>query len=377
MNAPAVRFHESDAFHAELKRRVNGYFERAGVSPRGHRLCYAKTLVILLWLVVSYVLLVGVARAPWQYALSAVSLGLAMAGVGFNIQHDANHGAYSRRRSVNRLLGLSLDLVGGSSYIWKWKHNVFHHTYPNIVGLDEDIDVGFLARLAPAQPRLPHHRYQHIYTWALYGMLVMKWHFFDDFHNLVTGRIGNRKFTRPSGWDLFLMLAGKVLFFAWAVVVPSLLHPLWAVALLYAIVASTLGVVVAISFQLAHCVSEAEFFDAGAVARGTPTGWAAHQLHTTVDFAPRSRLINWYLGGLNFQIEHHLFPKICHLHYPALAPLVESTCREFGIPYRVNRTLRAALASHARWLRDMGRPEPARRQDREEMHSAFRAGHPT
>ena len=92
------------------------------------------------------------------------------------------------------------------------------------------------------------------------------------------------------------------------------------------------------------------------------TDWAVHQVQTTVDFARRSRVLSWFLGGLNFQVEHHLFSKICHIHYPALSKVVEETCREFGIVYASHKTFWSALASHARWVTLMGRADsvPAR-----------------
>jgi linoleoyl-CoA desaturase len=87
------------------------------------------------------------------------------------------------------------------------------------------------------------------------------------------------------------------------------------------------------------------------------TPWAVHQVETTVDFARGSRVLTWLLGGLNFQIEHHLFPRMCHVNYPAIAPVVEQTCRDYGVDYKQNATLCSALRSHYRWLRAMGRSD--------------------
>lgn len=340
----------------ELKRRVEEYFNRSHFSPRDDVRLYLKTAVLLAWLGGSYALLLFAAAAWWQGLLLAVSLGLAIAGLCFNALHDANHGAYSRFRLVNRATAMVFDLMGGSSYVWRWKHNVFHHTYPNIPGLDVDIDQAPFSRLAPAQPRRPVHRYQHLYIWALYGLLSFKWHLVDDFRDVATGRIGRQKFPRPRGWDLLWFVGGKALFLAWAIVVPALLHPIWAVLALYGIAAIALSLALAVTFQPAHCVDQADF---PLVAEGTQrmeTDWAVHQVQSTVDFARDSRLLRWYLGGLNFQIEHHLFPRVCHVHYPALSRIVEATCREFGVRYRALPTLRSALASHVRWLRQLGRP---------------------
>jgi linoleoyl-CoA desaturase len=188
----------------------------------------------------------------------------------------------------------------------------------------------------------------------LYGFLPLKWQFYDDFHAWATGQIGGRRFARPKGWDLVVFLGGKTIFFSLALLLPLLMHPLWAVLLFYLTASLVQGVTLSVVFQLAHCVEEAAFplprQDTGRMEKG----WAEHQVETTVDFARGNRLLSWFIGGLNFQIEHHLFPRICHVHYPALAPLVEETCREFGLPYMAHETFRAGVGSHFRWLRRMG-----------------------
>jgi linoleoyl-CoA desaturase len=354
--ATKAKFLESGPFHQDLKARVEQYLEASGRSARDLPGMYLKTAVILGWFGASYAWLVFGATNVWGVVAGCVSLGLATAGIGFSIQHDANHGSYSSRRSVNRLLGWTLDIVGGSSYVWGWKHNIFHHSHPNVVGLDEDIDIQPLCRIAPGQKLHAAHRFQHLYIWVLYGLLSVKWHFIDDFKDLVTGRIGRQKMPRPSGRKLAGVLVGKALFYGWTLVVPLLLHPLWQVALAYALTAFVLGLTLATVFQLAHCVEEAVFTEVPQHSHAIPHDWATHQIGSTVDFARGNWLVSWYLGGLNFQVEHHLFPRVCHLHYPALSRIVEDTCRKHGVHYRVNTSVGAALKSHVRWLKRMGQP---------------------
>ncbi|KFE70320.1 fatty acid desaturase family protein [Hyalangium minutum] len=354
--ASKVKFLEAGRFHQDLKTRVEQYLKDRGRSPRDLPGMYAKTALILGWFVSSYLWLVFGAASPWGVAVGCVSLGLAMAGIGFSIQHDANHGSYSERKGVNRLLAWTLDAVGGSSYVWSWKHNIFHHSHPNVAGLDEDIDIQPLCRLAPSQKSHAPHRFQHAYIWVLYGLLPLKWHFIDDFKDLLTGRVGRQKMPRPSGWKLTGVLGGKLLFYGWALVVPALFHPLWQVAVGYLLTAFVLGLTLSTVFQLAHCVKEAEFTELPEASHTFPRDWAAHQVETTVDFARGNPVVSWYLGGLNFQVEHHLFPRVCHLHYPALSRIVEETCREHGVRYRANVSVGAALKSHVSWLKQMGRP---------------------
>ncbi len=315
---------------------------------------FAKTGLILAWFAASYLLMVFVATELWQGLLLSVSLGLAMAGIGFSIQHDANHGGFSESNRTNRLFALTLDLLGGSSHYWTLKHNVVHHTYPNLAGLDDDIDLGPLARLAPLQRRRGWHRHQALYIWALYAMLAFKWHFFDDFRALVTGRIGVHRVPRLRTGSLVTIIAGKIVFFSWALALPLMLHPVGTVVLFFAITSMTLGFTLAVVFQLAHCVEEAGFPSAWRASGKLEVDWATHQMDSTVDFARNSRWLTWYVGGLNLQIEHHLFPRVCHVHYPRIARIVEKTCGEFGIRYRTNATLSGALRSHWRWLDRMG-----------------------
>lgn len=351
-----MRYLPHGPFHNELHRRVDAYFASTDKVPNAARGMRLKTAVIGVWFAVSWALLTFWANSWWEAVALCVSLGLAMAGIGFNVQHDGGHGAYSPHGPANRLMAFGLDMLGASSYIWSWKHNVFHHSNTNVVGKDADIDIRPLCRLAPTQPRHAAHRFQHLYIWFLYSFLVVKWHFFDDFTNLATGKIGGQKFPRPRGWDLVAFFGGKLLFFGWALIIPSFFHPVWQVLLAYVFVSATVSMTLAIVFQLAHTVEDAHFEGKTAEA-DAPTEWSMHQIRTSVNFAPKNRLLSWYVGGLNYQIEHHLFPKICHLHLRDLSGIVQQTCVEFGVPYRIQPSARAAIASHARWIRSMGQAE--------------------
>jgi len=354
-----MTFAADSGFHEAVKRRVGDYFQQAGLSQRGGRRMYAKSAVLLLWFGVSYAMLVFAATTWWSGAIFTLSLALSIAGIGFSIQHDANHGAYSSHGAINRLMGMTLDMLGASSYLWRFKHNVAHHTYTNVAGGDDDIDLGPLGRLSPALPRRSIHRAQHFYLWPLYGFLMPKWHFVYDFKNFVQARIARNRFPRPRGWSLVGLVGGKVLFFGWAFVLPALFHPLWVVLVFYAGGAFVIGLILSVVFQLAHCVEEADFPEPPQGGARLADAWAVHQVQTTVDFARGGRLLTWYVGGLNFQIEHHLFPRICHVHYPRIAPIVEATCLEFGVRYTAHPSFPAAVSSHWRWLRRMGRAPAA------------------
>jgi linoleoyl-CoA desaturase len=359
VNAPtggSLKFGGDHAFQLELRRRVEAYFRATGRRQRDCWQMYLKTAILGACFAVSYVLLVFVAQAWWHGLPLAIVLGLSAAAIGFNVQHDGSHQAYSNHPAVNKLMAMTLDLLGGSSYLWRSKHVLIHHTYVNITGHDTDIDFGLLGRLNTHQRRLAYHRWQHVYLWPLYGLVGVKWQLVDDFRKLISGRISNQRVPRPKGWELVIFVAGKATFLTLAFGVPLLFHSVGAVLAYYLVAALVLGMALSVVFQMAHCVEDAEFplprEDTGRIEHA----WAVHQVETAVNFARRSRVVAWLLGGLNFQIEHHLFPRISHVNYPAISPLVEQTCRDFGIRYAEHRSFRAGLASHFRWLRRMGMP---------------------
>src|SRR5205823_5814936 len=188
--------------------------------------------------------------------------------------------------------------------------------------------------------------------WLAYGLMTIRWQIWGDLRDWITGKVGGHKVPRPKGWDLVIFLGGKSIFLL-GLALPLLVHPWWVVLMFYVAASLVVGIVMSIVFQLAHCVGEAEFPQAPDNLR-MDKPWAVHQVETTVNYARRSRVVGWFLGGLNYQIEHHLFPRICHVNYSAISRLVEETCRQFGVRYAEHKTVASGLLSHFRWLRLMG-----------------------
>jgi len=352
-----IDFRGGGAFYAELRAGVRDLLAEPGRLRRGQRAMYLKSAVMLTWAAGSWALLVFAAATWWQAAALAVSLGFAMAGVAFNIVHDANHGSYSDNRRLNRAMQWVLDVIGASSHVWRLKHNVVHHTFTNVSGADADIEQMPFFRCTPDQPRRWFHRFQHVYAWPLYGIMAVRWQLVGDFNELRRGHVEGTPLAWPRGRDLVGFWLGKAAFLGWAVVIPLLVHPLWQVAAGFMAASFIFALTLAVVFQLAHNIEEAEVTDVESLSAAGSVEWARHQVETTVDFAPRSRLLRWYLGGLNFQVEHHLFSKVCHVHYPDIARLVRAACDTHGVRYRANDTMWQALVSHTRWLRRMGQRE--------------------
>lgn len=354
-----IKFASGDEFMKVLRKRVDDYFTETGRPRRDCPAMYVKTAVIMAWFAASYAGLVFWSQAWWQACLAAVSLGASMACIGFNIQHDGSHGAYSRHRWINTLMGMTLDLLGGSSYIWKKTHNLIHHSFTNITGHDGDIDLGVMGRLSPHQKQYPFHRIQHLYLWLLYGLITLKWQFLDDTTVYLRGQHSQFNFSRPKGWDLVVFLGGKISFLSLAFVLPMTMHSWTTVLAMFLLTSFFQGVLLSVVFQLAHCVEDADFPLPIQESGRMSNSWSVHQLETTANFARRNPIVTWFSGGLNFQVEHHLFPQICHVNYPAVSRILESTCREYGVRYLSHDTVLDAVRSHYRWLRRMGNEQTA------------------
>jgi linoleoyl-CoA desaturase len=353
------QFPPHSPLRGELCRRVDAYFEERALDTRGGGAMLRKTAAIVLWAVVSYALLVFVASTWWAAALLCTSLGLALAGIGFAVMHDGGHGSYSSASWVNRLSAGALDLIGGSSYFWHHKHNLIHHSFTNVDGVDDDIDAAPFLRMADSQPLYWFHRLQHWYMIPLYGLFfATKWYFVDDVRSWIRGAIGKQSIPRPRGWDAVQLVLGKVFFLSWALAVPLLVHSALDVLVAYLAVNAVIGITLALVFQLAHAVEGAAFVPVPSPRERLERSFVEHQIATTANFAPGNRLVTWYVAGLNFQIEHHLFPRISHIHYPAISRIVQELCAESGIGYLSHGTLRSAMSAHVRYMKRMGKGSP-------------------
>ena len=349
-----VKFPAHSDLRARLNAAVDQYFKERGIAKDGGWRILLKTGLIVAWAAVSWTALVIFAENWWHVLIAGMSLGLSIAGIGFNVMHDGGHHAFSKKRWVNRWSGRMLDLIGGSSYLWNQKHNILHHQFTNVKGVDEDIEAEPFLRLSPHQEHRSYHRFQFLYIWVLLGFFLPRWQWHDDFSNLAKGRVGDQKIPRPKGFPLVWLFMGKLLFFSWALIIPLILHAWLPVLLTYAYVCLVTGITIATVFQLAHCVEETAMLDHPDAGERLPQPWAEHQLATTADFAPRSRFLAWYLGGLNYQVEHHLFPRVSHIHYPKLIAVVRGVCKEMGVKHHCNPSMIGAISSHIRFLRKMG-----------------------
>jgi linoleoyl-CoA desaturase len=282
-------------------------------------------------------------------------LGFILASIGFNIMHDACHGSYSSRKWVNDIMGLTLNACGGNTFIWKFKHNIVHHTYTNVDGVDDDIAKSPVMRMCASQKWVPAHRFQHIYMVPAYAISSFTWVLIMDFTKYFKRKVHNTTLQKMKLSDHIMFWISKALYIFFYIALPVSVLGWGAWAIGFVALHCTLGLTLAIVFQLAHVVEHVEFEAAeGMDHKLIENEWAIHQVKTTANFAPGNKLVSWYVGGLNYQVEHHLFPRISHIHYPAISPIVEKTCKDFNLHYNTFPTMGASIVSHFRMMKQLG-----------------------
>lgn len=344
-------------FYAILKKRVDAYFVENNLSKHANTQMVVKTFVLLGAYIIPFVFMMVVQPAfGWSMLIWSI-MGIAVAGIGMSVMHDANHGAYSDNKQTNFFVGSSLNLLGGSVFNWKLQHNILHHTYTNITHLDDDISDRLVLKFSPHTERKWYHRFQWIYAFLFYGLLTFYWAVAKDFVQFVQfSKNGVNPHSAAENRIILLrIILIKIFYFSLMVGLPLIAGLPWLQVFTgFLIMHFFAGLILTTVFQLAHTLEHTSHpmpNEDGII----DNDWAIHQLNTTANFSPNSKWISWYVGGLNYQIEHHLFQKISHVHYPAISAIVKQTTAEYGIPYLENPTLFSAIRSHVKYLKVLGK----------------------
>lgn len=344
-------------FAAAVRKNVNDYFRTRGISTKANSDMIIQTAVMLLLYIIPFVLLMTVNMNAWIAIIMTVIMGIGMAGIGMCVMHDAVHGSYSSKEWVNKLLGGTMYLLGSNVFNWKIQHNFLHHAYTNIEGYDQDIASRGPIRLSQYAPLKKIHRYQYIHAFFFYGLMTIS-KLIKDFTQLLQyNKEGiTKQYNVDPATEYLKMVTVKILYLFTFIGLPVLFTPFswWQVLLGFFIMHWTSGCILSTVFQMAHVVEGTEQMLPGADGI-VEEEWAVHELRSTSDFARHNHFLNYYVGGLNFQIEHHLFPNICHIHYREIAPLVEQTAKEFGFTYNLKPSFGKALQSHIRRLKELGK----------------------
>ena len=343
-------------FHADIKARVNQYFSDKRKHSTGDLSLLLKAIFFCASYVFLYIHLVFFTPVWWLAIPECLLMSAFTAAIGFNVMHDGNHGSFSKYNIVNKIAGFSVNFLGASAIMWHMKHNIIHHTYTNIAGVDDDIEAGPLLRFTEGKKKLKIHKFQHYYFWFLYSLLHIMWIFFTDFKKYFTKKIGNVPIRKMSTREHVAFWAAKIIYLFMVIALPIYLlgFSTWIVGFL--LISMVTGFLISIVFQLAHTVEHTEFPLPAEPSGKIENEWAIHQVATTANFATDNKLISWLVGGLNFQIEHHLFPKISHIHYPAISKIIKQACKEHDIQYNEFGKMSQAIASHYFYLRKLGQP---------------------
>ncbi len=350
-----VTFNKTDnSFYNALKSDIDAYFKSNNIKKTGNWRLYSKAIFLMTLAVSLYIILIFTTIPVWQGILFSAILGLTLASIGFNVMHDACHGSFSSKSWVNNVLGLTLNAMGGNAFIWKQKHNIIHHTYTNVDGIDDDIAKSPLMRQCSTQKWVPAHKFQHIYVLLIYAISSFAWVFIMDFNKYLSRRIFRTPIQKMSTADHLTFWLSKALYVLFYVAIPIYFVGLGPWAIGFTVMHVAMGFALAIVFQLAHVVEITEFEEAKNEVNFVDQNWAEHQVRTTADFARKSKLVSWYVGGLNFQIEHHLFPRVSHIHYPEISEIVKANCIKFNLPYNEYSKMSEAVASHFRIMKQFG-----------------------
>lgn len=347
----------AQSFQKILRKRVNSYLKENNIDRHGDASMKFKTIAMVAIYFVPYLLIATQVISGWWALIPFAVMGAGLAGIGTSVMHDANHGAYSRNRSFNDWVGRIVNLVGGFDTNWKIQHNVLHHTYTNVSGVDEDIDPGALMRFSPHAPVKKFHRFQHIYAWFFYGLMTLAWVTTKDFRQLHRYKEMDLMKTQNTTYarELRRLLLYKIFYYVYVVGIPIALGvPVPVMIVGFLMMHFIAGFLLGIIFQPAHVMETSDYKEGNLENPPVHEDWAIHQLRTTTNFAPDNKLLSWYVGGLNYQIEHHLFPNICHVHYPKISGIVKETAEEFGVPYNVQPTFIRAIIEHGKMLKKLG-----------------------
>lgn len=342
------------SFNAVLKQRVQQYFEETGKSLTGDLRLFSKAAILIAALIGLYIHLVFF-TAAWYIAIpECLLLGLVISAIGFNIMHDGSHGSFSKHPWMNTVAAFSLNVLGGNAFMWNNKHCIIHHAYTNVHEVDDDLDAGIFLRLSEHQKRYKLHSFQHYYFWLLYMQLYLFWILFTDYKKYFTGKIGDLPIKKMKLQDHILFWKFKVINLGIFVVLPIVFAGWLPWLIGFLVVTQIGGLILSIVFQLAHTVEDTHFPLPDENTGKMEDEWAVHQLKTTANFATGNKLICWLVGGLNFQVEHHLFPKISHIHYPAISRIVKQACAEYGVTYIEYPRMYQAVVSHILHLKRLG-----------------------
>ncbi len=357
----AIRFrvkNQDDVFFQELKGEVDQYLKRQTSGPYGNYLVVIKAVIFLSLFWGFYAAILFSGWPSWAIRVCYAMMGIFGLFIAFNISHDGAHGTLTRSPGLNKwLYYLTFNPLGTDAYLWGLRHRKSHHLFPNVDGVDVDIDSNFLVRLSPNRPLLPHHHWQYLYAPLLYGLFTLQWVLLKDWHYLFRKNLANMHDIKHPPLEIAGVILAKLFHFGYIIVLPIVvgLSPGVVISgyLIYHVAMSYFFLFTNI---MNHHSEEAEFPRRDAEGY-LPGSWAGHQIRTCLDFHPTSQLWTFFFGGFNAHAAHHLFPNVCHVHYPAISKIIARLVKKYDIQYH-HSDWWSAFKSHFRHLKSLGQTPP-------------------
>lgn len=345
------KFERDQGFYNELQSRVSDHFKAQIGSIRPNGVYWLKIILFLCCYCTICLWILFITSSLTSILLYCL-LGILAVLIGLNIGHDAAHGSLSKHRYVNQIGLLAFDLVGANAYMWQNRHVHAHHPFPNLIHLDSDIQQTKLVRIFPGDVLRPWQRFQHWYMPILYLFYIPYWLFYRDFHDFLRPSIGAWVSKGHKPIQVIRMILAKVFFLTYTLALPLIFAPIPVSSVLTGFVLMFICASITVSIALISThVGEHSSFPESEESESLGHSWAAHQVITTTDFATQNVLLTQAFGAFNHHAVHHLFPHICHIHYPKLTPILVEVAAKYGIPYTCEHSWTRSALSHWRLLR--------------------------
>lgn len=348
-----------EPLYRALKESTRNYFQGSGKSRHADQVMWIKMSLFFLLTVSGYILLITFGAMSLVFACSTYLLFMFSSTLFVvTVAHDASHKALFKSKMANRLLSYSWNFVGISRNLWEIKHHHSHHIYTNIPNRDVDIAESPLLRFSPGYRYRSYYRYQHLYAPFLYILFGIFFVFVKDFVNFFTKKFHPYGAGKLPKLFLVQLLFTKLVYLTVSFIIPLMVLPYawWQVLAMYGVSLVICGVFMLLILVVPHINEDAAMHESGYSIKNQDE-WALHQVQATIDSSVNSALLNWFTGGLNTHLVHHLFPEVCHIHYIQLTRVIKKELKERGIMYK-EKTFARSITDHFKYLKLMGM-EPA------------------
>ena len=343
---------QSTLFVTTLNERINSYFKQNNISTKSNINMKLKIFIGTSWWLLSYLVIIFLPLDKWEFFTLYIFHGVGHIYFSFNVGHDALHNAISKNRLVNKFWAYSYDLLGVNTYMWRFMHHQGHHACLNIDGEDMSLETATLFRLSSHQKRKNIHKYQHLYAFLIYGSYLFYYVFLKDYKYFFSKSNLHLKNINHPLKEWVILFFGKFFYITYMLIIPVYILPYsWQFVLFtFCITLFIIGIVMSFTFQTTHIIDTTAYPQ----SKNEYENHVFHVFETTADYATENPVANWFFGGLNVHVIHHLRSDICHIHYPPLTKIVKATALEFGIKYRENLTVADAVKAHLRQLKKLG-----------------------